>query len=177
MGTVPATAHEASLLMGATMAVSFLGVFLGIFALFFDRDLAVRIATAALAGLVGIISFLRHSVYYQSDQARMGWRQDHPEFQLEVGYANLAIGIWGLAAAAFGWILACAVVLAIYATYLFCALLLHLSEAYAGEDLHIPAHCSRAIRSMVSTGFFVVVLAGFGLLAFAQAGMVPFIPL
>lgn len=169
------TAHEASLLMGATMAVSMIGIFIGIFFLFINPDLSIRIAALVLVGVVGIISFLRHSIYYLSDQERMGWRQEHPEFQLEVGYANLALGIWGLVAAVSGWILVCGVMLAAYATYLLCALLLHLSEAHAWEELHIPAHRSRAVRSVVSTGFFVLVLAGFAAVAFARAGVVPFL--
>jgi type VI protein secretion system component VasF len=107
----------------------------------------------------------------------MGWRQEHKEFQLEVGYANLAIGIWGLVAAVFNWGLVCGVALAIYATYLFCALLLHLSESHAWEDLHKTVHRSRAIKSVVSTGFFVIVLAGFAFIAFAHAGVLPFIHL
>jgi hypothetical protein len=126
---------------------------------------------------VGIISFVRHSVYFESDQISMGWQQEHKVFQLEVGYANLAIGIWALVAAVFNWGLVCGVVLAIYATYLLCTLLLHLFEAYAGEDLHIPVHRSRVIRSVISTGFFVFVLAGFALIAFARAGMLPFVQL
>ncbi len=177
MGVTPPTAHEASLLMGATMAVSTIGIFIGIFFLFISIDIAVRIAAAILVGIVGIISFVRHSVYYESDQIRMGWRQERKEFQLEVGYANLAIGIWALVAAVFNWGLACGVVLAIYATYLFCAFLLHLIEAHSWEDLHIPAHRSRAIRSAVSTGFFVFVLAGSAFIAFARAGVMPFIQL
>ncbi len=171
------TAREASLLMGATMAISMIGIFIGIFFLFINIELAIRIATAVLAGVVGIISFVRHSIYYESDQVRMGWRQEHREFQLEVGYANLAIGIWALVAAALNWGLVCGVVLAIYATYLFCALLLHLSESHAWEELHKTAHRSRAIRSVVSTGFFVIVLASFAFIAFAHAGMLPFIRL
>jgi hypothetical protein len=175
MGSTVPTAHEASLLMGATMAVSMIGIFLGIFFLFIDTELTVRITAAILVGIVGIISFFRHSVYYESDQARMGWRQDHPEFQLEVGYANLALGIWALVASAFGWVLVCGVMLAAYATYLLCAFLLHFSEAHAREELHIPAHRSRAVRSVISTGFFVFVLAGFAFIAFAKAGVLPFV--
>jgi hypothetical protein len=174
MGTAPPTAHEASFLMGATMAVTMIGTFIGIFFLFLNPDLSVRIATTILVGFVGIISFLRHSVYYESDQIRMGWRQEHPEFQLEVGYANLTLGIWGLIAAALGWVLVCAVILAAYAMYLLCALLLHLSEAHAWEELHITAHRSRAVRSVVSTGFFVFVLAAFAFIAFVRAGVMPF---
>jgi hypothetical protein len=163
--------------MGATMASTTIGVILGIILLFINIDLAVRTAAAILVGVVGIISFVRHSVYYQSDQVRMGWRQDHPEFQIEVGYANLAVGIWALVAAVFSWGLVCGVAIAIYATYLLCALLLHIFEAKAWEDLHIPAHRSRVIRSIISTGFFVVVLIGFCVVAFARAGVLPFIPL
>jgi hypothetical protein len=177
MGAKQPTAHEASLLMGATLAISMIGIFIGIFFLFINIEIAVRIAAAVLVGVVGFISFIRHSVYYESDQIRMGWRQEHKEFQLEVGYANLAIGIWGLVAAVFNWGLVCGVALAIYATYLFCALLLHLSESHAWEDLHKTVHRSRAIKSVVSTGFFVIVLAGFAFVAFAHAGVLPFIHL
>ena len=174
MGTAQPTAHEASLLMGATMAISMIGMFLGIFFIFTNVDLTVRIAAATLVGVVGILSFLRHAVYYESDQVRMGWRQDHKEFQLEVGYANLAIGIWALVAAALSWGLVCGVMLATYATYLLCALLLHLSQARAQADLHDPALRERAIRSVISTGFFVLALFGFGVVALARAGVLPF---
>ena len=177
-GTVAPTAREASLLMGATMAISMIGIFISIFYLFINIDIAIRIATAILVGVVGIISFVRHSLYYKSDQVRMGWRQDHPEFQLEVGYANLALGIWALAASVLnGGTLACGMMLAIYATYLLCAFFLHLFEAGTWGDLHIPAHRPRVLRSMVSTGFFVIVLAGFAFIAFARTGVVPFVHL
>jgi hypothetical protein len=177
MSAAQPTAHEASLLMGATLAISMIGIFIGIFFLFINIEIAIRIAAAVLVGVVGVISFVRHSIYYESDQIRMGWRQEHKEFQLEVGYANLAIGIWGLVAAAFNWGLVCGVVLAIYATYLICTFFLHLNESHAWEDLHKTAHRSRAIKSVVSTGFFVLVLAGFAFIAFAHAGMVSFIHL
>lgn len=104
----------------------------------------------------------------------MGWRQDHPEFQLEMGYANLTLGIWALVAAAAGWILVCAVILAAYAIYLFCALLLHLSQAREHDSLHDPALRTRAVKSVVSTGFFVLALFAFALIAFARAGVLPF---
>lgn len=177
MGTAQPTARAASLLMGATMAATMIGIFIGIFFLFISIDITVRVAAAVLVGLVGVLSFLRHSVYYESDQVRMGWRQDRPEFQLEVGYANLTLGIWALVAAAFGWVLVCGVMLAAYGTYLLCALLLHLSQARAPEGLHDPALRKRAIRSVISTGFFVLALFAFGAVAFARAGVLPFIQL
>ncbi len=174
METTQPTAREASLLMGATMVVTMIGIFIGIFLFFINIDIAVRTAAAVLVGIVGIISFLRHSVYYESDQLRMGWRQDHPEFQLEVGYANLTLGIWALVAAAAGWILVCGIMLAAYATYLLCALLLHLSQARARDGPQDPAHRSRVMKSVASTGFFVLALIAFALIAFARAGVIPF---
>jgi hypothetical protein len=171
------TAKEASLLMGATMAVSMIGLFIAIFFLFGNTDLAIRIAAAMLVGIVGIISFLRHSVYYRSDQARMGWQQEHKEFQLEVGYANLAIGIWALVAAALNWgPLACGLTLAIYGTYLLCTLLLHISAARETGSGIDPAYRSRVIRSILSTGWFVVVLFAFTGIALARSGLAPSLP-
>jgi hypothetical protein len=166
-----AAAREASLLMGATFAVSAIGIFSGIFLLFVNAGLAFRVAAALLVGVVGTLSFLRHSVYYKSDQARMGWTQDNPGFQLEVGYANLAIGIAAFAAAVLDWgAPACGITLFVYGTYLFCAFLLHLRQAVTPDDLHRPSERQRAIRSTVSSGFFVAMLYTFALLAMARAG-------
>ena len=175
MAAEPA-AKDAARLFQATMVFTVVGIFIGIALFFIDIDLSVRFAAAVLAGIVGFISFLRHSVYYKSDQARMGWHQDHPEFQLEVGYANLAVGIWALVVAILDWgAEACGLVLAIYGTYLLCALLLHAKEAFGRNDLAHPAERQRAVRSVISTGFFVIFLYGFALIAFARAGLVPFV--
>ena len=173
METAQPTAREASLLMKATILTSMIGIFIAIFLLFINIDIAIRIATVILVGVVGIISFIRHSVYFESDQVRMGWRQDHPEFQLEVGYANLTLGIWAVVAAAAGWILVCAAILAAYGTYLLCALLLHLSQLRAQDNRQDPALRSRVIKSVFSTGFFVLALFAFALIAFARAGVLP----
>jgi hypothetical protein len=172
------TARKATLLFRATIAVSMVGIFLGIFFMFMNTDLAVRIATALLVGVVGIISFVRHSVYFRSDQVRMGWAQDHPEFQIEVGFANLAIGIWALVAAVLNaGTMVCGIMLGIYGMYLLCALILHACEAFAGEALHLPADRQRAVRSVFSTGFFVFALFVFAFIAFARAGFIPFLQL
>ncbi|MCA9703912.1 MAG: hypothetical protein KC400_08730 [Methanolinea sp.] len=84
----PASRAVASLLFAATILATMAGVFLGIFFLFFDTDLAVRIVVVLLVGVVGVLSWLRHTVYYRSDQARMGWSQEHPQFQVEVGLSE-----------------------------------------------------------------------------------------
>lgn len=176
MAAEKVTAREAGALFGATMAVSMMGIFVGIFMLFVDVDVSVRITAAVLVGVVGILSFLRHSVWYRSDQVRKGWRQDHPEYQLEVGYANLAFGIWGLIVPALNWgALACGVVIGMYATYLLCTLFLHAYEAFWGEDLHRPEHRQRARHSVVSTGAFVIVLFAFAVISLAHAGAIPFL--
>ena len=167
----PAAETTASQLMAATMVASMIGIFTGIYLLFVNAGLAFRVLAAILVGVVGTLSFLRHSVYYRSDQARMGWTQEHPEFQLEVGYANLAIGIAAFAAAILDWgSLACGITLFIYGTYLFCTFLLHLRQTIAVDDPRHPGLRQRAIRSTVNSGFFVAVLFIFAFLAITQAG-------
>ena len=131
-----------------------------------------------LVGVVGFLSFLRHSVFYKSDQIRMGWRQDRPEFQIEVGYANLAIGLWALVAAVLNWgTVACGLTLVIYGTYLLCSLFIHVREANSFEDLHTPAHRQRVVRSVISTVLFVLVLLAFGFVALNYGGLIPGIPI
>ena len=178
MATEKITAHEAAVLFAASLAVSAIGIFAGIFFLFVSIETAVRVAAATLVGVVGFLSFLRHSVFYRSDQIRMGWRQDRPEFQLEVGYANLAIGLWAFVAAVLNWgNVACGLALVVYGTYLLCSLFIHVREANAFEDLHTPAHRQRVVRSVITTVLFVIVLLGFGFIALGHAGLVPVLAL
>jgi hypothetical protein len=160
----------ASVLFAATVVTTIIGIFVTIYFLFIDPFFAYRVAAAVLVGIVGILSFLRHSVFYRSDQARMGWSQDHPEFQLEVGYANLAIGLVALAAAGLNWgPLACGISLLTYGTYLLCALLLHAYEAVCVVEIR-----ARAIKSVINTAFFVAALYIFGFLALAWSHATPF---
>src|SRR5271157_3452680 len=162
----------ASFLFAATLVATLIGIFVSIYYLFADAGLAYRISAAVLVGVVGIISFLRHSVFYRSDQARMGWRQDHPEFQLEVGYANLAMGIVAFLAAGLNWgPLACGMALLIYGMYLLCAVLLHAYEALYVKDIR-----ARAKKSVINTGIFVIVLFIFAGLALSSAHAAPFLP-
>jgi len=158
----------ASFLFAATLVVTLVGIFSTIYYLFVDPLLAFRIAAGVLVGVVGILSFIRHSVFYQSDQARMGWHQDHPEFQLEVGYANLAIGMVALLAAGLNWgPLACGMMLLIYGIYLLCALLLHVHEALFARDIR-----RRAMKSVINTGIFVIVLLIFAGLALSASPVI-----
>jgi len=160
----------ASVLFDATIVATIIGIFVTIYFLFINPDLAYRVAAATLVGIVGLLSFLRHSAFYRSDQARMGWAQDRPEFQLEVGYANLAIGLIALMAAGLNWgPLACGLSLLTYGTYLLCALLLHAYEA-----MYVVEIRARATKSVINTAFFVAALYIFGLLALAGSHSAPF---
>lgn len=97
-----------------------------------DGDEAAASAWAAAVGVgaTGILSFLRHSVFHRSDAARMGWDYGRRnDFQIEVGLANLAWGLVGVAAWALGWgSQARGAVVLVFGTYMAGATLLHLSE-------------------------------------------------
>ncbi len=160
----------ASVLFAATIVTTVAGIFVTIYFLFSDPDFAYRVAAALLVGIVGLLSFLRHSVFYRSDQARMGWVQDRPEFQIEVGFANLAIGLIAFAAAGLNWgPLACGISLLTYGIYLLCTLLLHAYEA-----LYVVEIRARATKSVINTAFFVAALCIFGFLALAGSHTAPF---
>ena len=159
----------ASVLFASTIVTTIIGIFVTIYFLFTDPNFAYRVAAAILVGVVGVLSFLRHSVFYRSDQARMGWTQDRPEFQLEVGYANLAIGLVAFAAAGLNWgTLACGISLLTYGTYLLCTLLLHAYEAVFVVEIR-----GRATKSVINTTFFVAALYIFGFLALAGSHAAP----
>jgi hypothetical protein len=160
----------ASVLFAAAIAATISGIFLTIYFLFINPDLAYRIAAAVLVGVVGLLSFIRHSVIYRSDQARMGWAQGRPELQLEVGYANLAIGLIALMVAGMNWgPLTCAISLLTYGTYMLCALILNLYEA-----VYVVKMRGRVTRSIINTAFFVAALYIVGLLALAGSHAAPF---
>lgn len=160
----------ASVLFTVTIVTTAIGIFVTIYFLFSDPDFAYRFAAAVLVGIVGLLSFLRHSIFYRSDQARMGWIQDRPEFQIEVGFANLAFGLVAFAAAGLNWgPLACGISLLTYGTYLLCALLLHAYQA-----VHVVESRPRAIKSLIYTASFVAALYIFGFLALAGGHTAPF---
>ena len=151
----------ASALFAATLAATIVGIFLSAYFFFVDPGFAYRVAALVLVGVVGIMSFVRHSVFYRSDQARMGWSQDHPEFQLEVGYANLAVGIVAVLVAGLNWgSFACGIILLIYSLYLLCTFLLHMYEAIYVKDIR-----GRAAKSAGYNAIFVIVLFVFAFLA------------
>ena len=61
-----------------------------------DVESATQWVSAWAVGGVGLLSFVRHAVFHRSDALRMGWDYgERNDFQLEVGFANLA---WGAVA-------------------------------------------------------------------------------
>lgn len=99
-----------------------------------DAASALGVVTPTAVGLVGLLAFVRHFVFHESDARRLGWELTRPEFQYEVGFANLAFalveflayfGEWGVGAQV-------AVVLG-YGLYLLQAALLHTWQSVRGE--------------------------------------------
>jgi hypothetical protein len=99
-----------------------------------DAASALAVATPTAVGLVGLLAFLRHFVFHESDAKRLGWESGRPEFQYEVGFANLAFALVALLAYFGGWgIGAQAAVLLGFGLYLLQAALLHTWQSVRGE--------------------------------------------
>ena len=85
----------AQLLNLGGMVVGAVGIFIGFYLLQTAPLTALAIVTGTCVGVVGIMAFLRHVVFHREDAARMGWQTDRPDWQFEVGFANLAFGLTG----------------------------------------------------------------------------------
>src|ERR671911_903868 len=68
-----------------------------------DAASALAIVTPTAVGLVGLLAFVRHFVFHQSDAKRLGWESIRAEFQYEVGFANLAFALVAFMACFGGW--------------------------------------------------------------------------
>lgn len=78
----------ASWLMIATYVVGAIGVFMG-FATVSASTPSLTWATWLIVVGAGGLSFVRHSVFYRSDAARLSWASEQKNyFQIEVGLAN-----------------------------------------------------------------------------------------
>jgi len=154
--------EPASRLFTATILASAAGIFFGIYFMFIDPEMALRIATALMVGVVGLLSFLRHTVFYQSDQSRLGWAQENPQFQIEVGLANLSMAGAALAASLLGWgSRAYGMTLLIYGLYISCTSLLHIQEA-----LHLTEKKEHSLAKIANSAIFALALLGFAVIAF-----------
>jgi len=142
----------------AEIVIATLGIFFGFFYLASDPAKAFALVTGACVGAVGILAFVRHVVFHRSDALRLGWQTDRPDWQLEVGFANLAFGVMGCIVAIWKPVFpAFFVVLLGYSVYLAQAAALHLYRYLAGPD----RSSARLWNSVIATALFAAMMAGF----------------
>lgn len=95
--------RPAAILMWSTYVVGGIGIFFAFATLQQDPP---NLSVAALLSVTatGVLSFFRHAVYNRSDAVRGGWDYGtRNNFQIEVGLANLAWGIFALLAVVLDW--------------------------------------------------------------------------
>lgn len=143
--------------MLATYGAGGIGYFLGFYRLGSGGavDAIVPVALVSV-GLVGVLSMIRHSLLHRSDAARMGWDYGRRNnFQIEVGFANLAIGAAAIAAVVGGWgVKAEAAVTLVYALYFVQVAVLALIDR---PDGHLDVGRLAAMVSQAGMlGFFAV---------------------
>lgn len=121
-----------------------------------DRTGSAYWLAAGAVGITGILSFVRHAVFHRSDAARMHWDLGRRnDFQIEVGIANLAWGVVGVAC----WLLAlgpeaAGAVALVFGIYLLGAAVLH------GAELRRPVGegGGRVVPTAMTALFAVLVL-------------------
>ena len=119
-------------LMQVTWLVGGIGLFFGLNALSSGQvSAAVRWVALWSVGGVGLLSFVRHAVFHRSDAVRMGWDLGRRnDFQIEVGFANLAWGVVAIVASCLNWgtkALGCLIL--VFGIYMLQAAVLHLLES------------------------------------------------
>lgn len=146
----------------AEMAIGTVGVFLGFTFLSDNPLLALRIVTGVCVGLVGTLAFVRHVLLHRSDAARLGWHTDRPDWQFEVGFANLAFGSTAFLVAfwqpSFPALFA---LLCGFSVYLAQAAILHLYR-YVTDEHRSPG---RLWSSVLGTALFAAMLGVFAVRA------------
>ena len=161
----PPDTRPATALMAATYALGAVGAFIGYTTLSADPPSLTWAALLAVGG-GGLLSFVRHSLFFRSDAARMGWQSGSGQrnnFQIEVGLANLAWGLLAVLAVVFGWGLA--VESAAFLTFGFylAAVAVMLLTTPHGER-------TRPWRQVIAMGLFAAVLIHLGVLGMAASG-------
>jgi hypothetical protein len=146
-------------LMIATYAVGGLGYFMGFAKLSSSTTEAVAWVAGLSVGVVGVLSMFRHSIFNRSDAVRMGWDLGkRNNFQIEVGFANFAIGAVAIGSVIYNWgVVAQSAITLIYALYFVQVSFLTLIDLRNGR---------------IDFTRFIIMLAQTGLLAyFAYVGL------
>lgn len=142
--------------------VIFISVFWGFYFVNTNPDVTMKIVTMGMVGLVGVISFISHVVFHKDTARRLGWETDTPDWQFEVGFANLAFGITGILTVFSFFNMSSRVVIVIaYGLYLLQAAILHGYRAISVK----PANIKKLIFSCYLTFIFVFVMAMFVILS------------
>lgn len=93
----------ATVLMWLTYVVGGVGAIVGFYTINLHPP-SLTIPALLSVGVTGILSFLRHSIYHRSDAVRGGWDYGtRNNFQIEVGLANLAWGVYAVVAVILDW--------------------------------------------------------------------------
>jgi hypothetical protein len=139
-----------------------LSIFLGIF---FLPDIAKSIDIILLlaVAVIGILSFFSHVIFHKDDAKRLGWESERPDWQFEVGFANLAIGLVALLAYLLAWsILAKSSIILIYGVYLFQAAILHVIRAIQKHEDDVQ-HLFMSVFSAIVFSAFLIFFAIFAI--------------
>ena len=129
---LPTHPRISKVLMQVTWLVGGIGLFFGLNALS-NGQIASAVQWVALwsVGGVGLLSFVRHAVFHRSDAVRMDWDLGkRNDFQIEVGFANLAWGVVAIVASLLNWgnmVLGCLIL--VFGIYMVQAAMLHLLES------------------------------------------------
>ena len=151
------------------IAAGTVGIAIGFFRLP-DVASALDIVTLSAVGIVGLISFASHFVFHESDARRLGWESASPDFQFEVGFANLAFALVAFLAYFGGWGVAAEVVVVLgFALYLLQAGMLHAWRAATGND-----RLGRLLRSVVPLFAISGLMIYLAARAIGAAGLYPF---
>jgi hypothetical protein len=134
---------------------------------------ALKPLTLLTVGVLGVLSFVRHAVFHRSDAVRMGWDLGEPNnFQIEVGFANLAWGLLAFAAVGWHWgVSAEATVSLVFALYLLAACILHVVTITGGSEQRSRAAAwGPALATLALAGL----IGWFSLAALSAAHIRPF---
>ena len=132
-----------------------------------DAASALAVVTPTAVGLVGLLAFVRHFLFHQSDAKRLGWESNRSEFQYEVGFANLAFALVAFMAYFGGWAVAAQVAVVLgYGLYLLQAALLHTWQSVYGEG-----RLRRLIQNALPALAFSLLMIYLAVEAMIQAGL------
>ena len=135
-----------------------------------DATSALAVVTPTAVGLVGLLAFFRHFFFHESDAKRLGWGSGRPEFQYEVGFANLAFALMSFLAYFGGWPVGARVVVVLgFGLYLFQAALLHTWQSVRGRG-----GLRRFLQSALPALVFSLCLIYLAISGMIAAGLTPY---